>query len=126
MKQATREWIKKAESDFQLASSLARRRKILVCEQTCFFCQQSEEKYLKACREEGGIRFPKTHDLEDLVHLLLPLEPLWSALMPAAQHLTAFAVRFRYPGYDATPKDVKKALAHAKTIRTEARLSFGL
>lgn len=106
--------------------SLAWRRKILVCEQTCFFCQQSAEKYLKARLEESGLRFPKTHDLEQLIHLLIPVEPLWSALMPAARHLTAFAVRFRYPGCDATMKDVKLALRHAKTIRAEARLTFGL
>ena len=42
----------------------------------CFHCQQSVEKYLKARLEEAAISFPKTHDLENLLMLLLPLEPL--------------------------------------------------
>jgi HEPN domain-containing protein len=48
MKPSTREWIKKAESDYQAALALARRRKISFYDQACFLCQQSAEKYLKA------------------------------------------------------------------------------
>jgi HEPN domain-containing protein len=42
----------------------------------CFHCQQSAEKYLKARLEEAGIMSPRTHDLKNLLPLLLPVEPL--------------------------------------------------
>jgi HEPN domain-containing protein len=45
-----------------------------------FCCQQSAEKYLKARLEEADIESPKTHDLEKLLNLLLPVEPRWSAM----------------------------------------------
>ena len=80
MKPSTREWIKKAESDYQAALALARRRKVTFHDQACFHFQQSAEKYLKARLEEANIRSPKTHDLDKLLSLLLPVEPLWVAL----------------------------------------------
>ena len=83
MKPSTREWIKKAEGDFLAATALAGRRKIPLHDQVCFHCQQSAEKYLKARLEEAHIFSPKTHDLKKLLNLVLPVEPLWSALLPA-------------------------------------------
>ena len=59
MKPSTLEWIKKAESDYQLALALSRRRKVTFHDQGCFHCQQCAEKYLKARLEEAGIRFQK-------------------------------------------------------------------
>ena len=41
MKPSTREWIRKAESDYQLAVALARRRKVTFHDQACFHGQQS-------------------------------------------------------------------------------------
>jgi len=126
MKGATREWIKKAESDYRLAVSLMRRRKIPVYDHACFHFQQSAEKYLKARLEEAQIHSPKTHDLELLVNTAVSVEPLWTALIPAATSLTRFGVRFRYPGNDATAGEMRTAHGHAKAIRMEARLDFGL
>jgi hypothetical protein len=60
MKASTREWIKKAESDWLVAVSLTRRRKIPVHDHACFHFQQSAEKYLKARLEEANLHFPKT------------------------------------------------------------------
>lgn len=126
MKPSTREWIKKAESDHQLGLALARRRKILVRDQACFMFQQGAEKYLKARLEEANIHFPKTHQLQDLISLALPAEPLWSALMPAAGRLSVYAVAFRYPGYEATAAQMLAAMQDAKTIRREVRSALGL
>ena len=92
----------------------------------CFHCQQSVEKYPKARLEEAAISFPKTHDLENLLMLLLPLEPLWSALIPATRRLKPFGVLIRYPGNDASKSQAKQALIDCKAIRREVRLSFGL
>jgi HEPN domain-containing protein len=83
MKPSTREWVEKAESDYQLALSLSRRRKIFFHDQQCFHCQQSAEKYLKARLEEANILPPKIHDLKKLLTMLTPIEPLWSALAKA-------------------------------------------
>ena len=126
MKPSTRDWVKKAESDYQLGVSLNRRRKIPVRDQICFLCQQSAEKYLKARMEEAGMRFPKTHDLQALVQMVSAVEPLWMALLPAAVRLTDYAVKVRYPGAEATVKETKTALQDAKVIRGEARLALGL
>ncbi len=126
MKQATREWIKKAESDFVAAVVLSRRRKVTLHDHVCFHCQQSAEKYLKARLEEANIRIPKSHDLEQLLDLALPLEPLWSALRPALEKLSDYAVEFRYPGHEATKQNVKAALAACKMVRNEVRQAMGL
>ena len=126
MKPSTREWIKKAESDYRLAVALARRRKVTFHDQACFHSQQSAEKYLKARLEEANIVSPKTHDLPRLLNLLLCVEPLWVALLPSVVALSQYAVEFRYPGHEATAHDVKNALKAAKAVRWEVRLALGL
>ena len=126
MKQATREWVKRAEEDFLAAIDLARRRRRFLHNAVCFHCQQCAEKYLKARLEEAGLGIPKTHDLEAILNALLPTEPLWSALRPALQNLTDFAVAFRYPAQEATRLDAKIAITDAKAVRAEARISLGL
>ena len=89
-------------------------------------CQQAAEKCLKARLEEAAIHFPKTHDLESLLHLLLPAEPLWVTLYPAIRRLTPFGVLIRYPGNDASKTQAKQAIADCKAIRGEVRLSLRL
>jgi len=126
MKAATRDWLKKAESDWLAASALSRRRKIPLHDQVCFHCQQSAEKYLKARLEEAGLVSPKTHDLEKLLGLVVGVEPLWSALRPSLKRLTDYAVSFRYPGNEATGQEAKTAITDCKTVRKEVRLAFGL
>jgi HEPN domain-containing protein len=126
MKPSTREWVEKAESDYQLALALSRRRKVTFPDQQCFHCQQSAEKYLKARLEEANILPPKTHDLKKLLGMLVPLEPLWSALSGACASLSDFAVEMRYPGDTATAKQAKEALRDAKAIREQVRPALGL
>ena len=126
MKQATREWVKKAEEDYLAALALSRRRKTPLHNTVCFHCQQCAEKYLKARIEEAGIRIPKTHDLEVLLNALLPIEPLWAALRKALQNLTDFAVDFRYPGTAATKQDARTALRDCKAVRAEVMTALRL
>ena len=126
MKPSTREWVEKAESDYPPALALSRRRKVVFPDQQCFHCQQSAEKYLKARLEEAGILPPKTHDLKRLLALVVPLEPLWSALSSACASLSDFAVEFRYPGVTATVKQAREALRDARSIRKQARLALHL
>ncbi len=126
MKRATREWVKKAEDDYQAALVLSRQRKTPLRDAVCFHCQQSAEKYLKARLEEACVRIPKTHDLEDLLNLAVPFEPLWTALEPALRRLTPFGAKIRYPGNEATAPQMKMAKQDIKVIRKEARFALGL
>ena len=61
MKRMTREWVRKAEDDFQAAELLAAGGKLLH-DQICFHCQQSTEKYLKALLHELGVAFTRPND----------------------------------------------------------------
>ena len=76
MKASTREWIKKAESDWVLAVSLMRRRKPPVRDQACFLFQQSAEKYVKARLEDSGIRIPLIHQIDSISRpgFLVPMD----------------------------------------------------
>ncbi len=109
MKPSTREWVKKAENDFKVASQLLRRRKDVVPDAASFFCQQCVEKYLKARLIEAGIAFPRTHDLLQLLNLCLPVEPLWSAYAKSADAMSDYAVDFRYPGHSATLAEARRS-----------------
>ena len=126
MKASKRYWVKKAEGDTLAALALARKRKVPLHDQVCFHCQQAAENYLKARLEEAGIASPKTHDLEKLLVLILPVEPLWLALRPALQALSDYAVDFRYPGSAATATDARQAIKDMRVVRKEVRAAFGL
>ena len=73
MKKTTREWVRKAEGDYRAARKLFRGNDPLH-DQSCFFCQQCAEKYLKALLEEAGVPIPHTHVLEDLLTVLFPTQ----------------------------------------------------
>jgi HEPN domain-containing protein len=126
MKPLTREWVEKAEGDFQVATQIMRRRQQRVYDAACFHAQQAVEKYFKARLCEAGVAFPKTHDLAALLKLLLPAEPLWSTFLPQAQLLADYAVDFRYPGDTATLAEAQQALKNCKNIRREVRSTLGL
>jgi HEPN domain-containing protein len=126
MKPTTREWVKKAENDFKAASQLLRRRKDVVPDAACFFCQQCVEKYLKARLLEAGIAFPRTHDLLQLLNACIPVEPLWSAYSKVVDAMSDYAVDFRYPGHSATLREARMALKHCRSLRVEVRRALGI
>jgi HEPN domain-containing protein len=126
MKPATREWVRCAEEDFDVASALMRRRTRTAANSIGFHCQQCVEKYLKARLQEAGAGVPKTHDLVALLQLLLAVEPLWASFAPALRRLNDYAVKFRYPGHVATRADARQALKACRVLRGEVRLSLGL
>ena len=120
MKKATREWVRKAEKDYQLAASIAR-RKDPYHDQLCFLCQQSAEKYLKAWLEELGLTIPHTHNLDMLLNLLQhPPAPLRS-LRRGLIFLTDFAVGTRYPGKNARKRQSVAAFRWAGRTREACR-----
>jgi HEPN domain-containing protein len=126
MKPITREWISKAEGDWNSAGLLFRARKHPDYDGACFHTQQSAEKYLKARLEEAGITFGKTHDLDKLLSLALTVEPTWSVLRHDLVFLTDFAVDYRYPGNSATKSEASEAIKRCRNVRSVIRKAFGL
>lgn len=120
MKRATREWVRKAEADYQLAETLARRSEPFH-DQRAFLCQQAAEKYLKALLEELAQPIPRTHLLDDLIGLLLPHHPSLRGYRRGMRFLTRFAVGPRYPGDNTTRRQAEAALRWADRVRTAAR-----
>jgi HEPN domain-containing protein len=116
MKGLTAEWLAKAEEDYSVAVGLLRRRRV-PADSICFHCQQAAEKFLKAALQERGVHFGKTHDLEGLLRLCTTVVPHLTLLVGDAQLLNDYAVRYRYPGIDATKKQAKLAAKSAGRVR---------
>jgi HEPN domain-containing protein len=126
MNRLTREWVKKAEADYEAAAALLARRGARLSDVICFHCQQCVEKYLKSMLQEHGIPFTKTHDLVKLLALALPLAPLLKKYNRRIKPLSDYAVDFRYPGVSATRRDAVRALALADEMRTAIRTCVGI
>jgi HEPN domain-containing protein len=126
MKTETREWINKAEGDFGTACREMKVTREPNFDAACFHAQQCAEKYLKARLIEADIRFPKIHDLDALLDLVIPIEPSYEDLREDLQHLTDMAVEVRYPGVSADSDDASEAVSAARRIRALVRNSFGL
>ena len=126
MKATTREWVERAEADYAGALLLRRSRKKHSRDIVCFLLQQCVEKYLKARLEEEGIPFPKTHDLERLLDLVVKVEPMWEALRPAMADITGYAVQVRYPGRTVSPAEAQTLVRSTTRIRALVREPLGL
>ena len=125
MKRKTAEWVRYAEEDWQVARDLAvktppRRNAV------CFHCQQAGEKFLKALLQELGAAVPRTHDMEDLLDLLLPHDATLAPLRRRAANLTKYAVEYRHPSMRATTRQMQSALKSAERVRRESRARLGL
>ena len=108
MRKATREWVRKAEADYQAGAELAQSAKAFH-DQVSFLCQQSAEKYLKALLEESATPVEKTHELVRLLNHLLVVYP---TLRRGLLFLSNFAVVPRYPG-ENTSRQATSALRWA-------------
>jgi len=112
-----RRWLEKAEHDLrtvEVALDLSKP----VTDTAAFHCQQAVEKLLK------GYLFWRDHDFEqihDLRALALQCASLDSEFRPWVERvgpLTAYAVRFRYPGpNDPTLEEVRGALTIANEVQ---------
>jgi HEPN domain-containing protein len=125
MKKATREWVRKAEADYQLAILIARKGDPFH-DQRCFHCQQSAEKYLKALLEELDRAVRKSHELERLLTVLQPHYPLLRLQRRGLAFLSNFAIGVRYPGDNATKRQADAALRWAGHVREACRTLLGL
>jgi HEPN domain-containing protein len=80
----------------------------------------------KALLEELDRSIPRTHDLLDLLHELLPTHSSLKRISRGTVFLTQFAVEFRYPGKNATKRQALAALRWAERIRQECRTILGI
>ena len=125
MKRTTKEWVRKAEADLVIAQRSSQ-GKVPLHDGVCFHCQQCAEKYLKALLEELGRAIPRTHNLDDVVNLLLVHYPGLRSLRRGLIFLTNFAVETRYPGENASKRQATTALAWIESMRTVVRNLLGI
>jgi HEPN domain-containing protein len=112
-----KEWIQKAEEDYEVAVTLSAKRKRLTPNAIGFHCQQCVEKYLKAFLVKNGIVYPRTHDLFELHKLCVLIDPFFSEIGDLLEEINPFAVEFRYPGIEVTMEDARRALRSMKKVR---------
>ncbi|MYB93921.1 HEPN domain-containing protein [Candidatus Poribacteria bacterium] len=116
MNPLTEEWVQKAEGDYTVAQQSAQGQNP-VNDVICFLTQQCVEKYLKAWLQEANIPFPRPHDLQELLNLIVRTLPAWDAWREDFSKLSEHAVDPRYPGKFATADET----AHAMHICNEVR-----
>lgn len=121
-----RPWVYKAEEDYRAALTLAWKRKDPVPDNVCFSAQQCAEKYLKAFLVYHRKRFPKTHDLLELLKLAVAVDPLLEVIRPEIRELLPYAVAFRYPGEEATKEESLRSVRAMKKVREIIRERLGL
>src|SRR2546426_2604953 len=90
MQPLTTEWVEKAEGDYLSLMREMRARKKHNYDAACFHAQQCAEKYMKALLQESARPFPKSHDLDDLMKLLLPIDAGWLLFQSDLQKLTLY------------------------------------
>ena len=101
MNDAVREWVAKAEGDFQAACDLAGSRQPNH-DAICFHAQQCVEKLMKAVLAQAGTAPPHTHDLLKLHGHIRSAVPSWKCERKELRFRTRGSVAFRYPGESAT------------------------
>ena len=116
MNPLTAEWVQKAEGDYTVAQQVLQGQHP-VNDAICLQAQQCVEKYLKAWLQKANIPFPRTHDLKELLSLIIPVLPAWDAWREDFSKLSEHAVDPRYLGKFATADEA----AHAMRICDEVR-----
>ena len=113
-----REWLGKADEDFEFARVNLQVRKPF-CAQICFHFHQAAEKYLKAYIIAYELEFLKIHDLSMLLRICLSKDPSFEELHEACEYLNAFYIEARYPVHWPTNfsyDEAKKSLQYAEGI----------
>ena len=112
------QWLEKADHDLLAAGSLLDLEDGCPTDTVCFHAQQCVEKCLKACLVSEGQRFPRHHDIGELMALL---PPGFSIDLSAEEQerLTDYATVMRYPGdYDDVPlEEARLAVMTAQRVR---------
>ena len=114
-----KEWITKADQDFEFARINLEEEKQFFA-QICFHFNQSVEKYLKAFIIAHRLEFRKTHDLHFLLKQCKSKDPSFSQLEDDCEYLTTFYIETRYPVHWPTifsKEEAEKTYRSANNIR---------
>ncbi len=120
MNPLTLEWVENAEEDY-VGMQLLQQGQHPLYNIVCFHAQQCVEKYLKAWLQEANIPVPRTHDLKELLALIVPSLPVWQVWEPDFSLLSSHAVMTRYPGASATVDNAEHAVHICDTVRQAVR-----
>jgi HEPN domain-containing protein len=94
-REIVKEWIEKAEQDFNFALASLEFDDFFA--QICFHFQQSAEKYLKAFIIAYDLEFRPVHNLIELLEICRQKEPKIKEIEEACRYLNPFYVDTRYP-----------------------------
>jgi HEPN domain-containing protein len=117
MNGTVREWIEKAEGDFDIALLAMHAPGRPHYDAVCFHAQQSIEKLMKGLLVRQQTRPPLTHNLSQLADLIAPLYPAAIFLVKELRFLTRVGAGFRYPGESADKDDAAAAIAICTRLR---------
>lgn len=99
-------WLLKSHQDLAVAKLLIEKQKAYLGI-ALYHCQQSVEKGLKAYLTYHDVLFKKTHNLTALARLCMEFEPRFETLLDAAEMLTPYATKFRYPSDQVEPEEAE-------------------
>ena len=125
MNALTLEWVEKAEEDYAIVLLIQREQQPMY-NSICFHVQQCIEKYLKAWLQEANMPVPRTHDLKELLQLIVPTFPIWHTWESDFSTLTKHAVAIRYPGDSATVDNASHAMHICAEVRQAVRQQLKL
>ncbi len=125
MNPITLEWVEKAEGDYSVAKENQQGQNP-VYHVICFLAQQCTEKYLKAWLQENNIPIQRTHNLEELLNLVLPTIPAWENWKSGLSKLSEYAVETRYLGTSPTAADTEHAMQTCEMVRQAVRAQLKL
>ena len=106
--QLVNEWLKKAEEDFEFASSVLEESTFYA--QICFHFHQAAEKYLKAFIVARDLEFQKIHDLPVLLKACTAVDSSLQKTENECKFLNRFYLETRYPVHWPTKYTKDEAL----------------
>ena len=112
-----KEWFKIGEEEFKFAKAAFEDFDAFY-PQICFQCQQAVEKYLKGFLVYHQKKFPKIHDLVELIKFCSKIDKSFLRFSKKAAILSQYYLRSRYPlEYPlAIKEEARKSLQIAKEI----------
>jgi HEPN domain-containing protein len=126
MNDTVKEWVVKAEQDYQTAYREAQVTNNPNNDAVCFHCQQCIEKLMKAVLIRDGAMPPKTHDLLLLWNSNSSYHSIISIDVADLRFLTLAAVDYRYPGETATDSDAREALSICTKLQLNLKSLLGI
>ena len=99
-----RQWLTYADEDLQVARHAFSMPEAPPCRVIAFHAQQCAEKAMKAVLTWHQVSFKKTHDLDELKQMCLPLAEGATTHLVGIGRLSQYAWRFRYPGAPYSPE----------------------